>query len=281
MECLGIIFDQDHPFKLIELMSHAKSKVLISSGWVSQSVIHAGSDLVHAMTKLLKTGVDIHLFFMGDHEEAKNAHRYAMSFLVKLKEEYPDNLHLNHQNTYWHRKLVLIDDDISVIGSYNWLSNQGDMSLENSHILKSDSVCKEFWDRYLDSEYQKAMDIHYMEYRTTMPLKENHSSNRSDQPKQSKSERQQIFLKTLREGLIIEGKVKNVQDYGLFIDIGEGVTGLLHFSKMSRDRSITPSELAKVGDTLTVNLLKVELDGDRPKIHLSILGLEKVNGFAA
>ena len=73
-----------------------------------------------------------------------------------------------------------------------------------------------------------------------MPLKENHSSNRSDQPKQSKSERQQIFLKTLREGLIIEGKVKNVQDYGLFIDIGEGVTGLLHFSKMSRDRSITP-----------------------------------------
>jgi small subunit ribosomal protein S1 len=69
-------------------------------------------------------------------------------------------------------------------------------------------------------------------------------------------------LATLREGAIVTGEVKNLTDYGAFIDLG-GIDGLLHVSDMSHGRVRHPSELVQVGDTVTVKVLKFDPEKER------------------
>ncbi|HEX4947996.1 MAG TPA: 30S ribosomal protein S1 [Blastocatellia bacterium] len=69
-------------------------------------------------------------------------------------------------------------------------------------------------------------------------------------------------LKNLEEGIIVEGQVKNITEYGIFIDLG-GLDGLLHITDMSWGRIQNPSELFKVGDTIQVKVLKFDRDRER------------------
>jgi small subunit ribosomal protein S1 len=74
--------------------------------------------------------------------------------------------------------------------------------------------------------------------------------------------RKEQTLKTLEEGIIIEGQVKNITEYGAFIDLG-GLDGLLHITDMSWSRIQNPSELFKVGETVQVKVLKFDRDRER------------------
>ncbi len=74
-------------------------------------------------------------------------------------------------------------------------------------------------------------------------------------------------LETLSEGQILNGIVKNITDYGAFIDLG-GIDGLLHIVDMSWRKLGHPSELLKIGDTVTVKVLKY--DSEKEKISLGI-----------
>jgi small subunit ribosomal protein S1 len=69
-------------------------------------------------------------------------------------------------------------------------------------------------------------------------------------------------LKTLDEGIIVEGQVKNITEYGVFIDLG-GLDGLLHITDMSWGRIQNPNELFKVSDTIQVKVLKFDRDRER------------------
>ena len=69
-------------------------------------------------------------------------------------------------------------------------------------------------------------------------------------------------LKNLEEGIIVEGQVKNITEYGIFIDLG-GLDGLLHITDMSWGRIQNPSELFKVGDNIQVKVLKFDRDRER------------------
>ena len=69
-------------------------------------------------------------------------------------------------------------------------------------------------------------------------------------------------LKNLEEGIIVEGQVKNITEYGIFIDLG-GLDGLLHITDMSWGRIQNPSELFKVGDNIQVKILKFDRDRER------------------
>ncbi len=69
-------------------------------------------------------------------------------------------------------------------------------------------------------------------------------------------------LKNLEEGIIIDGTVKNITEYGAFIDLG-GLDGLLHITDMSWGRIQNPSELFKVGETIQVKILKFDQDRER------------------
>jgi small subunit ribosomal protein S1 len=82
--------------------------------------------------------------------------------------------------------------------------------------------------------------------------------------------RKSAALEDLAEGSIVTGTVKNLTDYGAFIDLG-GIDGLLHVSDMSYGRVNHPSEVINVGDQLTVRVLKF----DRSKERIS-LGLKQL-----
>ncbi|HWR96052.1 MAG TPA: 30S ribosomal protein S1 [Arenimonas sp.] len=83
-------------------------------------------------------------------------------------------------------------------------------------------------------------------------------------------EREQM-LERLTEGTIITGVVKNLTDYGAFVDLG-GVDGLLHITDMAWKRVRHPSEVVNVGDELQVRVLKYDRERNRVSLGLKQLG---------
>lgn len=74
-------------------------------------------------------------------------------------------------------------------------------------------------------------------------------------------------LTTLDEGQILDGVIKNLTDYGAFIDLG-GIDGLLHITDMSWGRINHPSELFQVGDEIKVKVLKFDQEAERVSLGL-------------
>jgi len=78
-------------------------------------------------------------------------------------------------------------------------------------------------------------------------------------------------LQHIEEDIIVEGQIKNLTDYGAFVDLG-GVDGLLHVTDMSWGRLQNPNELFKVGDNIQVKVLK--FDRDRERVSLGYKQLQ-------
>jgi small subunit ribosomal protein S1 len=74
-------------------------------------------------------------------------------------------------------------------------------------------------------------------------------------------------LETLQEGMIVKGVIKNITEYGAFVDLG-GIDGLLHITDMSYGRVNHPEELFKVGDEVTVKVLKYNAETERVSLGL-------------
>ncbi len=77
-------------------------------------------------------------------------------------------------------------------------------------------------------------------------------------------------LDVLTEGQVIRGSVKNITNYGVFIDIG-GVDGLLHITDMTWGRISHPSELVKIGDPITVKVLSIDKQNEKISLGLKQL----------
>src|SRR6186713_2469984 len=76
------------------------------------------------------------------------------------------------------------------------------------------------------------------------------------------AERKRDTLETLEEGKVLMGTVKNITEYGAFVDLG-GIDGLLHITDMSWGRINHPSEVLNVGDEIKVQVLKFDRDSER------------------
>lgn len=87
---------------------------------------------------------------------------------------------------------------------------------------------------------------------------------------ENSAERDQL-LENLQEGMEVKGIVKNLTDYGAFVDLG-GVDGLLHITDMAWKRVKHPSEIVNVGDEITVKVLKFDRDRTRVSLGLKQLG---------
>ncbi len=79
------------------------------------------------------------------------------------------------------------------------------------------------------------------------------------------------LLEELEEGLIVKGVVKNLTDYGAFLDLG-GIDGLLHITDMAWKRVRHPSEVVNVGDELEVRVLRFDRERNRVSLGLKQLG---------
>ncbi len=80
------------------------------------------------------------------------------------------------------------------------------------------------------------------------------------------------IIKNMNEGQIVEGVVKNITDYGAFIDLG-GVDGLLHVTDMSWKRVNNPADMLKVGETVKVQIIK--FNSETGRVSLGIKQMEK------
>ncbi|MFB6434727.1 MAG: 30S ribosomal protein S1 [Candidatus Malihini olakiniferum] len=87
---------------------------------------------------------------------------------------------------------------------------------------------------------------------------------------ENSAERDQL-LENLQEGMEVKGIVKNLTDYGAFVDLG-GVDGLLHITDMAWKRVKNPSEIVNVGDEITVKVLKFDRERTRVSLGLKQLG---------
>ena len=86
----------------------------------------------------------------------------------------------------------------------------------------------------------------------------------------AKEEAKATLLATLEEDKVVEGVVKNITDYGVFIDLG-GLDGLLHITDLSYGRIRHPADLFKVGDTITVKVLSFDREKERISLGLKQL----------
>ena len=85
------------------------------------------------------------------------------------------------------------------------------------------------------------------------------------------TEERDELLAQLQEGMSVKGVVKNLTDYGAFVDLG-GVDGLLHITDMSWKRIKHPSEIVNVGDEIQVKILKYDRERNRVSLGLKQLG---------
>ena len=89
---------------------------------------------------------------------------------------------------------------------------------------------------------------------------------------ESRAEAKTELVSNLSEGQVLKGIVKNITDYGAFIDLG-GVDGLLHVTDIAWKRVLHPSEVLKLGDTITVQVIK--FNNETQRISLGMKQLEE------
>lgn len=87
----------------------------------------------------------------------------------------------------------------------------------------------------------------------------------------SMGEERQKLLETLTEGIVVKGIVKNITDYGAFVDLG-GIDGLLHITDMAWRRVRHPSEVLQVGEEIEAKVLKFDQDRSRVSLGVKQLG---------
>jgi small subunit ribosomal protein S1 len=95
-------------------------------------------------------------------------------------------------------------------------------------------------------------------------------SRRAVVEKENDAERQ-VLLEKMQEGMSLKGIVKNLTDYGAFVDLG-GVDGLLHITDMAWKRVRHPSEIVQVGDEIDVKVLKFDRERTRVSLGLKQMG---------
>jgi small subunit ribosomal protein S1 len=87
------------------------------------------------------------------------------------------------------------------------------------------------------------------------------------------------LMENLQEGAVVRGTVKNLTDYGAFVDLG-GIDGLLHITDMAWKRVKHPSEVVKVGDGIDVRILKFDRERSRVSLGLKQLGADPWENIA-
>jgi uncharacterized protein len=79
-----------------------------------------------------------------------------------------------------------------------------------------------------------------------------------------------LKMEDLREGMVLQGTVRNVVDFGAFVDIGVKQDGLVHVSQMAEGYVRNPHQVVAVGDVVTVRVINVDME--RGRIGLSMKG---------
>ncbi len=97
---------------------------------------------------------------------------------------------------------------------------------------------------------------------------------------ETRAEQRSGLIQSLAEGQVIEGVVKNITDYGAFVDLG-GIDGLLHVTDISYKRVNHPSEVLGIGDTVKVQIIRINKETQRISLGMKQLESDPWEGAAA
>lgn len=97
---------------------------------------------------------------------------------------------------------------------------------------------------------------------------------------ETRAEQRTGLIQSLAEGQIIEGVVKNITDYGAFVDLG-GIDGLLHVTDISYKRINHPNEIINIGETVKVQIVRINQDTQRISLGMKQLESDPWDGAAA
>jgi len=97
---------------------------------------------------------------------------------------------------------------------------------------------------------------------------------------ETRAEQRSELIDKLAEGQVIDGVVKNITDYGAFVDLG-GIDGLLHVTDMSYKRVNHPSEVINIGDVVKVQIVRINADTQRISLGMKQLESDPWEGVAA
>ena len=97
---------------------------------------------------------------------------------------------------------------------------------------------------------------------------------------ETRAEQRSEIVAKLEEGQVVDGVVKNITDYGAFIDLG-GIDGLLHVTDMAWRRVNHPTEILNVGDTVKVQIVRINHDTQRISLGMKQLGADPWDGIEA
>jgi small subunit ribosomal protein S1 len=97
---------------------------------------------------------------------------------------------------------------------------------------------------------------------------------------ETRAEQRSGLIQSLAEGQVIEGVVKNITDYGAFVDLG-GIDGLLHVTDISYKRVNHPSEVLGIGDTVKVQIIRINRDTQRISLGMKQLESDPWEGAAS
>ncbi|MFV0643776.1 MAG: 30S ribosomal protein S1 [Sphingomonadaceae bacterium] len=97
---------------------------------------------------------------------------------------------------------------------------------------------------------------------------------------ETRAEQRSELIDKLADGQVIDGVVKNITDYGAFVDLG-GIDGLLHVTDMSYKRVNHPNEVVNIGDTVTVQIIRINQDTQRISLGMKQLESDPWDGVGA
>jgi len=97
---------------------------------------------------------------------------------------------------------------------------------------------------------------------------------------ETRAEQRSGLIQSLHEGQVIDGVVKNITDYGAFVDLG-GIDGLLHVTDLSYKRVAHPSEVLNIGDTVRVQIIRINKDTQRISLGMKQLESDPWDGAGA
>jgi small subunit ribosomal protein S1 len=121
-----------------------------------------------------------------------------------------------------------------------------------------------------DTSYLEGKDLEFKVIKLDRKRNNVVVSRRAVVETESSEEREQL-LANLQDGQVVKGIVKNLTDYGAFVDLG-GIDGLLHITDMAWKRVKHPSEIVNVGDEIDVKVLKFDRERNRVSLGLKQLG---------
>jgi small subunit ribosomal protein S1 len=121
-----------------------------------------------------------------------------------------------------------------------------------------------------DTSHLEGKDLEFKLIKLDRPRNNIVVSRRAIMEEENSAERGAL-LETLEEGKVVKGIVKNLTDYGAFVDLG-GIDGLLHITDMAWKRVKHPSEVVAIGDEIEVQVLKFDKERERVSLGLKQMG---------